>query len=542
MAVRSSQKRGRKSKPRKSELWIPPLHPKQRAAFETVANECLYGGATRGGKSHFARVAFIVWCSYIPNFQADIFRLHFDDVIGENMEGRYSFPDLLAQWEKDGLVEITKTEIRFWNGSQISLEHCGSDKVMQKHQGIPRQARAFGEATQIPAERMRWLRSWCTVPVEMAEKMPEYLGDLYPDLTDEELMAFFPKIYYLSNPIGVSAGYFRRHFVNARPRMTVGVAPEEDGGYPRIYIPARVEDNPSENAEQTHRRVRGVGDNATADALLLEDWDAPVGDFFRDYDDIAHTCEDFTPPDHWFKFRTFDWGAAEPFVVIWWTVAQGETIFDKNGVETYFPPGSLISYREWNGCNPDNPEKGIGLSNEEIAAGIIERTPAHEEIALTLTDSLPFAYRGESRNNRKWRMADTFAECGVPLIRGNTDRAFGCAQVRSRLRGIGQEAGAIPTIYFARCCKAIREYLPAVQGDKNNTECYEESGEATHAADCVRYAAATDLSSVAQPKNPAKLEPEQWNREDERGIRLSVTPKKILTNIAAKGRKWDGRV
>lgn len=509
--------------PQKSELWIPPLHPKQRLAFESAANEILYGGATRGGKSHLVRVAYVVWCSSVPGLQADIFRLYFDDVVAENMDGPFSFPDLLGPWERDGLVRINQTEIKFWNGALISLEHCSSDKVMMKHQGIGKHVRTFSEATQIPALRIKWLRAWVTMPLDMKKKLPGLLRHVYPTLTDEQLENFFPRIIHTSNPIGPSAGYFRRYFVNARARYEIGRAPDEDGGFMRQYIPAKVEDNPSEDAEATRRRVSGIGDQATADALINEDWDAPVGDFFRQYDDLTHTCEDFTPPAYWFKYRTFDWGGSDPFCVLWWAVSDGEE-FAANGKSMWFPRGCLIVYREWYGCDPNDQSKGLQMRNESIASGIVSRTP-EETSGLTLSDSLPFQDRGASKNGDKYRMSDTFLENGVPLTRANTDRVFGSAEVRARLEG----KDGFPLIRFCRSCRYTREYLPAVPTDPNKREAYAEDGEATHASDCVRYGCAT--RPIVQIKT-AMSEPD-FSRK--------ITPKVILTELNKRSSRYGTR-
>jgi len=484
-----------------SDLYIPPLHPKQLVAFNSTANEILYGGATRGGKSHLIRVALIVWCSRVPGLVTDIFRLYFDDVVGENMEGPYSFPDLLSPWERDGLVKVNQTEIKFWNGSQISLEHCSSDKVMMKHQGIGKHVRCFGEATQIGINRIKWLRAWVTMPEDMKDKLPEQLAPIYPSLSKEELRNFFPKIIYASNPIGPSAGYFRRGFVQARPRYEIGQAPDEDGGFKRVYIPARVEDNPSEDPEATRRRVRGLGDEQIADALLNEDWDSPVGDFFRQYDDLRHTCQDFTPPAHWFKYRTFDWGSSDPFCVLWWAVSDGEE-FEYQDKKLWFPRGAIICYREWYGCNPDDQTKGLELRNDTIAQGIIERT-LEVTSGITLSDSLPFQDRGDSRSGKAYRMADTFSEHSCPLTRANTDRVFGCSEVKARL--VGKDGW--PLIFFCQSCRFTREYLPAVQRDPSKVEAYVPDGEATHTSDCVRYACAARPLIKDAPKPRERKEP-----------------------------------
>ncbi len=480
------------------DLWLPEAHPKQLLAFNSIANEILYGGATRGGKSFYIRWAYCNWCSAVDGLQCDIFRLNFDDVIGDCMEGQYSFPELLAPLERRGLVKINQTQIKWWNGSLISLEHAGNaDKVQLKHQGRGKHVRSFIEATQIPSSLIKWLRAWVTMPEEMKNKLPEQLKDLYPDLTPEQLRNFFPKIIYASNPIGPSSGYFRKYFVKARPRYAIEQAPADDGGFMRQYIPAKVEDNPSEDAEATKRRVSGMGDAAVADALLNENWDAPIGEYFPQWDDNVHAVPNCTPPDWFFKFRTFDWGSSEPFAVHWWFVADGTEFLNSEGESVWFPRGSLVCYREWYGAQESDGAKGIEMGNAEIAKGIVERTIEKSAVGwITLTDSLPFQERGMRKDDEKWKIADEFAANGCPLTMANTARVFGWKSLRDRL--IGKEVG-YPLFYVCYCAKYLRDYLPALQRSKTNFEDAQESGEATHCCDSARYASATKLLVTDKP-------------------------------------------
>lgn len=491
------------------QIWLPPLHEKQKFAFNSIATEILYGGATRGGKSYFARNMLIKWCTLIPNLITDIFRLTFDDVIGNNMQGENSFPDLLANWEKERLVSITRTQIKFnFNGSIISLEHCGSDEVLSKHQGIETHIRVFEEATQIKEKRIRWLRSWVSMNENKRNELPSHIGYMYPELTDEDVKQLFPKVLYTANPIGESAGFFRREFVKARPKYKI----EHVGAFLRQYIPAKVEDNPSENAELVRARVADIGDEATADALLNENWDAPVGDFFRTYNDDVHSVDDFIPPIHWFKFRTFDWGSAEPFSVLWWCVSDGEEFESQSfnqetgryEVETrWFPRGALIAYREWHGCDSKDPSKGIDITNKEIAEGIKARTLEGNPMGwATYTDSLPFQERGASLNDKKYKMCDEFKDLGVPLTRANTARAYGCAQIKSRLKGTDGYA----LIYFCKSCIYVRDYLPSIQRDPLNPEVCVDKGEASHSVDIVRYAATLKPLVIDKKPEPNTLE------------------------------------
>lgn len=423
------------------------------------------------------------------------------------MDGEFSFPVLLNQWEKDGLVVINKTEVRFWNNALISLEHCSSDKAMSKHQGIDKHVRVFDEATQIAERRMKWLTGWVTMSEDMQTRVPpEWKGQ-------------FPKVIYITNPIGQSAGYFRRTFVLARPKGEI----EEIDGITYQYIPAKVEDNPSVNTEQTKQRIRGAVDSSIADALLNENWDALVGDFIREYNDDIHAVPDFIPPAHWLKWRAFDWGKAEPFSVLWFCISDGEKFIDEKDRERWFPYGSIIVYREWYGCNPDNPQEGLGLTNLDICKGILART-LETTSGITVTDNLPFQRRDDEL------MADFYAKQGVPLTLGNTDRVMGWARVKDYFKGID----GTPMLYVCEKCFYLRDYIPALQRHESKPEDAVESGEATHSTDCLRVGLATRPSVKSLPKSlsPKEIVPSK----------MSASPNAILKSIKRQSRKSGGRL
>lgn len=389
------------------------------------------------------------------------------------MEGTHSFPALLSSWVKDGFCKINQTEIKFENGSQISLEHCADERILSKHQGIERHVRVFEEAAQIKERYIRWLRAWVTMSEDMLARVPD------------KWKGMFPRIIYTSNPIGVSAGYFRREFVKARPREAIERVSDLEGGFLRQYIPARVEDNPSEDADRTRARVSGIADEATADALLNENWDAPVGDFIREFREQVNgrpynVVPDFMPPPHWLKFRAFDWGSAEPFCVLWFAISDGENFTDHLGRERWFRRGCVCVYREWYGNNPAKPAEGCGLTNKEIAAGILARTT---EITtnVTVTDSLPFQNRGAEL------MADEFAKAGVPLTLGATERIAGWKRVKDHFTGID----GFPMLVICESCTNLRDYVPALQRHKTKMEDAVEDGEATHACDTLRLGVMT---------------------------------------------------
>lgn len=472
------------------ELW-----PRQMEAFETPATELLFGGATEGGKSHMLRIALATWCLGIPGLQCVLIRKKYDDILKNHVEGPTGFKALLAPLIERGMVQVTQDGVRFPLGSNIAFQHCQDERQFDSAQGVEKHVLALDEATQISERLIRFFRTWVRAPKEFKATLPDWAKGK------------FPRIIYTANPIGVSVGFFRRHFVKARPAFSM----EPVEGFIRQYIPSRAADNLSVDVEATKGRLAGLNDPSKAKALLDGDWDAPTGDFFSEWDEARHVVPDFIPPVHWFRYRTFDWGNAEPFAVYWWAVSDGEQfkvpmlqlvdgIYLEREVQLWFPRGALICYREWYGCQPDNPDKGLRMRNEEIAQGILARSKAPEEKGITtLTDSYPFPDRGEGKT-----IAETFADNGVPLELGKTARVTGWSQMRSRLIGKEFETGKrIAMLFFCACCKYARDYIPALprHPSEQKMEDAAEHGEATHSCDAVRLAcmARAEASDLPAP-------------------------------------------
>lgn len=473
------------------ELW-----PRQMEAFQSEATELLFGGATEGGKSHFVRVALIVWCLAIEGLQCCLIRKKSKDILKNHVQGPTGFAALLAPLIALKQVTITQEEIRFPNGSVISFQHCQDERQFDSAQGVEKHVLVIDEATQISERLVRFFRAWVRMPTEMRARLPKEFKDK------------FPCIIYTANPIGASLGYFRREFVKARKPFEIA----EIDGFKRQYIPSRYVDNGSVDAEAHKGRLAGLGDAALARALDEGDWDAPLGDFFREYDESRHVIFDIELPAYWFKFRSFDWGSAEPFACYWIAVSDGEP-FDYKGTNYWFPRGALIIYREWYGCNPLKPAEGLRVTNEQIAKGIVART--HETTSnYTVTDSFPFQDRGG------WTIAMEFQKHGCPLTLGDTSRVSGWSQLRSRLIGREFENGIFePMIYIMASCKYAREYLPAIERHPTKAEDAVENGEATHSCDALRISCTT--FPIVKDATPAPVA-STYERAN------MITPAKIL--------------
>lgn len=487
-----------------AELDIEPW-PRQAQAIETDSTELLFGGASEGGKSHFIRMALILWCVMIPGLQCLILRKYYNDVIQNHMQGENNFKIMLAPWIKHGIVKTTENQVKFplHGDSLITMAQCRTEEDFEKAQGISKHVLVWDEATQIKARYINDIRGWVRMSNEMKAEIPLEHRDN------------FPRIIYTANPIGESVSFFKRMFITPRKPFEK----EKVGAFIRQFIPSLVTDNKSADPVAQRERLSQMHSANVAEALITGSWETAVGDFFTEYDDDLHVIPNHVPASYLFKFRTFDWGSDDPFAVQWWYVADSETVVQ----DRIIPRGALVCYREWYGNNPENPAKGVHMRNEDIAKGIVSRT--HEAMSgITLSDSWPFADRGGSKNGIKFTMADEFFDNGCPLTLGNCARVYGWKQLRSRLQG----QSGVPLIYWVESCAAARDYIPALPHHDTKPEDAAESGESTHICDCSR------LACTAKPlvKEAPRETPKVFNK--------TMTPQTILKQLTAKKRSNFG--
>jgi hypothetical protein len=459
------------------------LHTKQADAFESPATEILWGGAAGGGKSHFSRAAAIMWCAQIPNLQVYIFRRHFDDVIKNHMEGPTGFRAMLAPWVDAGLVKITETEVRFlFNGSKIYLCHCQFDVDRWKYSGYEMHVLILEEGVQFPEVVIRFLRHRVRMPLSMQEALPE------------KFKGRFPRLIITSNPVGGEGrDYLKNAFVDARPALAIEQMPEAEGGFYRQFIPAKLTDNPSLDQAAYRANLMGLGSPEMVEAMLNGDWSAMVGAYFsmwHSWVKAGGICKPFAVPPNWTRFRSFDWGSAEPFSVGWWAVANGEQPSLNHlppAMRPYFSAGALLRYREWYGQPPGKYNVGLRMKNELIAAGIVERS-AGEKAVYTVTDSLPFQARGGET------IAEVFAKGGVILQLGDVapgSRVNGWQQIIGRMYGLDLDGRSIPMIYCFDTCRDSIRTIPQLPHNDHKPEDLPADGCECHAADEWRLAAAS---------------------------------------------------
>lgn len=435
------------------------LFPKQIAAFESPANEILYGGAAGGGKSHLMRVVAFSLAVTIPGINIYLFRRIREDLYKNHMSGPHSLPAMAAHYG-ERWVQIVDNEIRFWNGSKIFLCHVKDDKDRYKYLGAEIHVLLIDELTMFTEEIYRFLRSrvrapGLKVPAEWRHKVPLILCG--------------------SNPGNIGHAWVKRFWLEGAQPFEIRDMSAAEGGMRRQFIPALLEDNPAMLAEDPtyEQRLQGLGSDALVKAMRYGLWDIISGAFF----DCWHPgliVSPFEVPRDWLRFRSYDHGFAKPFSVGWWAVSDGSSL----------PRGALVRYREWYGLQGQQENVGLRITADEIAEGILAREQGHEKFAFSVADPSIFNETGQgSPSHAKIgrTIAETFSKCGVVFRPADNRRQQGWSEMRVRMKD------EPPAVYcFSTCTHSIRT-IPVLIHDETRPEDLDTDLE-DHAADDWRYA------------------------------------------------------
>jgi hypothetical protein len=306
------------------------------------------------------------------------------------------------------------------------------------------------------------------------------------------------------NPGGPGHQWVKGRYIDPAPGGYV-IMTDEVTQLQRVFIPAKVTDNVAlmESDPGYIARLKASGPPALVAAWLDGDWDVIAGAFFSEWSAARHVIRPFGIPAHWARYRAGDWGSYRPFCIGWYAVSDGSI----RGIAR----GALVKYREWYGMVPGQPNVGLKLTAEEVAAGILERESMlvegkakREEMHDAVLDPSAFSQDGgpslaERMGNLKvwWRRADNKRVSQAGAL-GGWD------QMRQRLKGDPDGPGIL---FFDTCIHTIRT-IPALQHDTHRPEDVDTESE-DHAGDETRYACMArpytkDAPNIPAPKFPGE--------------------------------------
>ncbi len=303
------------------------------------------------------------------------------------------------------------------------------------------------------------------------------------------------------NPGGPGQNWIRLRYIDPAPQgMKVLERALPNGEVHKyVFIPSKLKNNKLLVQQDPGyvNRLYLVGSKELVKAWLDGDWNAIEGAYFDCWSKDME-LKPFEIPEHWMRFRSFDWGSAKPFSVGWWAVASEDYIHPSGRI----PKGAMVRYREWYGSS--GPNVGLKLTAESVGAGIKAKEHG-DNISYGVADPAIFTKDGgpsiADRMVLYWRHADNKRVASKGHV-GGWD------QMRQRMQG---EDGR-PMIYcFTTCVDSIRT-IPVLQHDVNKPEDLDSDME-DHAADEWRYACMSRPYITEKPGE--KTTPNDYGFEDD---------------------------
>lgn len=252
---------------------IPHLPTTRQIRFlELESLDALYGGAAGGGKSDALLMAALQFAA-VPGYSALILRRTFADL---KLSG--SLIDRSDEWLR-GKARWNGQEHRwrFSSGATLQFGYCDHEGDEQRYRGSEFQFIGLDEATQFTETQIRFLfsrlRRRRSIPVPMRYRL-------------------------VSNPGGPGHEFVKRRYI----------AP---GSPQRVFVPARLADNPFLDQEQYLQSLAEL-DPLTRAQLLAGDWDAVAGGRFKADWLRGRFCRDPHSPD-WAFLRDADGVPIERF-------------------------------------------------------------------------------------------------------------------------------------------------------------------------------------------------------------------------------------
>ena len=422
---------------------------KQKEFMDATESEVLFGGAAGGGKS-YAQVldALRVALTY-PGSRQLILRRTFSELDKSLIRTTLEiYPREIYTY---GAVAHTG---KFKNGSLIDFGYLASEMDVYQYQSAEYDVVRFDELTHFTEAQYLYLIS----RVRGTGPCPK-------------------QIKSTTNPGGIGHTWVKRRFIDRG--FSEGSFIGEDG-MSRVFIPSHLSDNSFLSKADPHYKDRLLAlPEREQRALLYGDWDVFEGQYFSEFSLRLHVTAPFEIPSSWRKYRTIDYGL-DRLACLWIAVS---------------PEGRVYVYREY--C-----ESNLAIS--AAAAGILERTPKHEEIYATLAPPDLWSRSQESGRSR----ATLFSEYGLSFTRTSNDRECGWLAIKELLRDTGEGVG----LQIFSTCHELIECLPALTVDRiRPSDCSTEPHRITHAPDALRgFAIYKRGPSTPEARHGARWTADMW--------------------------------
>lgn len=390
----------------------------------------LYGGARMGGKSFWSLSQLTYDCMRFAGLKALFLRK-----VGK--AARESFEDMrrVILANIDHHYDRQGGAVTFPNGSRILLGNFNYDKDVEKYLGIEYDVVAVEEATMLSSERLRDIRTCCRT----------------------SKVGWRPRMYYTTNPGGLSHQQFLREFITPHRRREEGET---------RFIPATVDDNPAANVDYKRNLETLTGWKLRA--WRYGDWDIAAGQFFTNFVRGVHVVDAPKPQPNWTIWGAIDYG---------FTHYTSAYIFGMDGDGLIYILGEH-GERRW---LVERHAQAIKSLADRVVGGIenVERWVAGADV---------FAQRGTTKT-----IAGQYHENGITLTPADNDRVSGAARMLQLLGDPLADPPVAPRMFIDKRCVNLIETLPLLQHNPQRpedilkTDCDEDGVGGDDWYDAARY-------------------------------------------------------
>jgi hypothetical protein len=439
---------------RRIHLSFIPQHGPQMAFLKCPCDIVVYGGARGGGKTYAVLGEFWIHAEEHGTAARGLIVRKSREDLKDTLAVATEMYGNAAKWIEKGAY------FRFHNGARLYAAYLENERDADHYQGW--------NLTRVYVEELTQLSS--------ADPVLKLLGAL------RSSKGIRVQLRCTCNPGGVGHTWVKAWVID---NGAYQVVTDEETGLSRVFIPAKLSDNPAllSNDPTYINRLKAVGTPQLVQAWLEGDWNVVEGAFFDNFSEIKHIIKPFPIPLDWTRFMGGDWGSAKPFSFGWYAVVQED--FNHDG--RILPRGAIVRYREYYGMRPGRPNVGLKMTAEQVAMQIVAmETDEHgvrERINYRVLD--PGAFNVVSGPS----IGETMARAKVPFRRADntrvstTRRMGGWDQVRNRLDG---DPDGRPMLYFFSTCYHMIRTLPVQQHDEHHAEDIDSEGE-DHCVDELRY-------------------------------------------------------
>lgn len=427
------------------EIDFGTVNPKQAAFLDAKTFFVCYGGARGGGKSHVVRLKAVGMCLRYPGIRILMVRCHYPE-LEENLVRP------ILRWVPEEIYSYNGTNhnMTFSNGSYIKFGHYDGDDAEHEYQGVEYDVVFIDEATQL------------------SERAFQILQGCIRGGND------FPKRMYLTcNPGGVGHRWVKRLFIDKDYRNDPSDPERNENPEDYTFIFATVEDNEFmlKNSPRYLQQLANMPDDIRR-AWRYGDWNALGGNYFKEFSEHTHAVKPFKIPDHWPRYRSFDYGL-DMFACFWWAVDED---------------GRSWCYREFEHSD---------MIVQAAAAAANEHTLPGEKIQITYAPPDMWSRQKDTGKT----MAAMFLENGLPIVRADNNRVQGHMVMKNMMAPIpltdpyvkslypeGEAPNRLPALMFFNNLGNVISDIRDIQADENNpNDCAKQPHDITHTVDGIRY-------------------------------------------------------